>query len=81
MTNLAHYELDELKLIYRVLHRNLMEHIELMDSRLFGELQGMLQSIATHEGVDVTHHKQWDAWLGQTHVPCAIRMDGRQTLN
>ena len=31
----AHFDLSELKLVYRVLHQHLMEHIELMDADFF----------------------------------------------
>lgn len=55
--------LDDLKLVYRVLHAHLDEHEELIDSPIFAELQSLLQKQARTEGVDVTDHAAWDAWL------------------
>lgn len=60
------YALSELKEVYRVLHAALSEHPELMDSVLLEELQRELQERATSEGVDVSLHAQWAAWLGGT---------------
>jgi hypothetical protein len=57
------HDLDDLKLVYRVLHAHLMEHTELMDSALFSELQSHLQSRARSAGVDLADHAQWDRWL------------------
>lgn len=64
MKNLEDYELAELKLIYRILQSQLTEHVELMDSDLLHELQTFLQRQATRDGVDVSMHAQWNAWLG-----------------
>lgn len=58
------YALDELKLVYRVLHAALPENPELMDSLLLEELQRELQERATAAGVDISLHAQWAAWLG-----------------
>jgi hypothetical protein len=58
------YALDELKQVYRVLHAALPENPELMDSALLEELQRELQERAAAEGVDVSLHAQWAAWLG-----------------
>ncbi len=63
MKALSSYAITELKLIYNVLHTNVQTHIELMDSELLSDLQSYLQSTATAEGIDVTHHEQWQAWL------------------
>jgi len=57
------YELADLKLIYRVLHTQLLGHEELVDSRFFHDLQRHLQSAARAEGVDLADHAAWDAWL------------------
>ena len=57
------YPLTELKGIYRVLHTQLPEHPELMDSDLLQDLQRLLQLQASAEDVDVTLHAQWAAWL------------------
>lgn len=55
--------LEDLKLIYRVLHQHVGEHLELLDSPLFNSLQETLQQAAYAEGVDVKDHGQWHAWL------------------
>ncbi len=75
-----HYPLDELKLIYRVLHRHLAEHTELLDARFFDDLQRHLQRKAQAEGVDVADHGAWDAWLGNVPVSCAVRVERRSVL-
>ncbi len=58
------YPISELKTIYRVLHAALPENPELMDSGFLGDLQRCLQKQAAREGVDVSLHAQWAAWLG-----------------
>ena len=63
MTALPDYPLDELKLIYRLLHEALPENPELMDSDLLQDLQRHLQQAASADGVDVSLHAQWAAWL------------------
>lgn len=63
MKPLDNYELTDLKRIYRTLHRQLQEDLELMDSELLLDLQTWLQSKAGAEGVDVSIHAQWSAWL------------------
>jgi hypothetical protein len=75
------YPLDELKLIYRVLHRHLAEHTELLDARFFEDLQRHLHRRAQAEGVDIADHGAWDAWLGNEPVACDVRMQGRTILN
>jgi hypothetical protein len=74
------FEINELKLIYRVLHANLMAHLELMDAEFFSDLQSYLQRRAGADGVDVADHGAWDAWLGQEHTPCEVRVAGRRVL-
>jgi hypothetical protein len=74
--------LDEWKLVYRVLHANLSDHLELMDAQLLSDLQKHLQAEARADGVDVTDHAAWDAWLGNQGAPsCEERMQQRKTLN
>ncbi|MFN7131704.1 MAG: hypothetical protein ACK4N5_06450 [Myxococcales bacterium] len=73
--------LDEMKLVYRVLHAQLASNLELMDSSFFGALQSALQQQAKLEGVDATDHAAWDRWLGNDAAPgCAERVGGRTTL-
>lgn len=73
---------DEMKLIYRVLHANLAQHIELMDSSFLHDLQRALQALARSEGIDATDHGAWDAWLGnEDALPCEERVAGRQVLS
>ena len=81
LSRFARFDLSELKLVYRVLHAHLMEHIELMDADFLSDLQRWLQTIAAQQGVDVADHAQWDAWLGNTVVSCADRVAERRTLS
>ncbi len=63
MKTIADYSITELKLIYNLLHANVSSHFELMDSELLSDLQKHLQNAASREGIDVTHHAHWQAWL------------------
>ena len=54
---------NELKLIYRTLHKNLLQEPALMDSRFLEELQRHLQAVAGSEGIDTSNHAEWDQWL------------------
>ncbi len=62
---------DDLKKVYRVLHQHLLHHPELLDSQFLEELQGWLQSLAQAQGVDISDHGQWDAWLDGEEVVVA----------
>ena len=81
MKTFTTYSTHELKLVYRVLHAQLMEHLELLDSEFFSELQTYLQSTARDEGVDVSDHGAWDAWLGNKATPCEARVLARSAFN
>ncbi len=81
MQHFSHFEVDELKLVYRVLHRNLMQHMELMDSEFLQGLQTWLQFRAGQDGVDIADHSQWDAWLGGTYTSCEERVAQRRVLH
>ena len=63
MKTLDTYAISELKLIYSILHSQVLEHPGLMDSDLLQDLQTFLQSQATKDNVDVSDHGQWDDWL------------------
>lgn len=63
MTNLNDYPLSELKLIYSLLHSQVLEQPALMDSQLLHDLQTFLQSRASQDNVDVSTHSEWAAWL------------------
>ena len=63
MLQFAHFELSELKLVYTTLHAHLLEHVELMDTQFFTDLQSWLQHVATQQGVDVSNHGAWAQWL------------------
>ena len=63
MKTLTDYDLNELKLIYRLLHSRLQDEIDLMDSQLMHDLQRHLQDKARADGVDVSVHAQWATWL------------------
>jgi len=65
MKSLDNYAPSELKLIYSILHSQILEQPGLMDSDLMHDLQTFLQSAATKDGVDVSDHGAWDAWLGK----------------
>ena len=81
MQRFSAFEVDELKLVYRVLHRNLMDNLPLMDTGFLTELQRWLQFRAGRDGVDVADHAQWDAWLGGTHISCEDRVARRRVLS
>lgn len=66
MKNLDAYAMSELKLIYSILHSQVLDHPNLMDSDLLQDLQTFLQSQATQDSVDVSDHGQWDDWLKGT---------------
>ena len=63
MQRFSTFDVDELKLVYRILHQNLMSHMELMDAEFTEVLQTWLQYRAGEDGVDVSEHAQWEAWL------------------
>jgi len=63
MKTLTDYDLNELKLIYRLLHSRLQDEIDLMDSQLMHDLQRHLQEKARADGVDISVHAQWATWL------------------
>ena len=63
MKNLNEYPLAELKVIYSLLHSQIMEQPALMDSDLLQDLQRFLQSQATQDNIDVSTHSEWAAWL------------------
>jgi hypothetical protein len=81
MQPLSHFDAADLKLIYRILHKGLMQNLELMDSDFFERLQGWLQTCARSEGVDVSNHSEWDAWLGNRVVACEDRVADRRILS
>ncbi len=74
------YSVEELKLVYRVLHGHLTEHTELLDSEFFGDLQGFLHRRAVADGVDVGDHGAWDEWLGNAPADCAARAARRSQV-
>jgi len=59
------YSISELKLVYQLLHQQLPQHMELMDGALLHDLQTQLQQHAKNEGVDISLHMEWAAWLEQ----------------
>ena len=81
MNRFAHHDLSELKLVYRVLHQHLMEHLELMDTAFLTDLQRWLQGVAGQQGVDISDHAAWDAWLGGVVVSCEDRVSQRRRLS
>ena len=78
----AAHSVDELKLVYRILHAHLAQHTELMDTHFLIELQNFLHRQAIAEGVDSSDHGAWDAWLGNVDAtPCDERMKRRRQIN
>lgn len=75
------YSINEQKLVYRALHKQLTEMPELMDSELLQDLQNALQRQAQADGIDVADHGAWDAWLGNQPVSCEERMTKRRVLS
>ena len=75
------YSVNELKLVYRILHKNLATNIELMDADFLSDLQSLLQKIAIADGIDIGDHGAWDAWLGNEAISCQIRNENRTQLN
>ena len=56
-------DLFELKLIYRVLHQNLLHEPGLIESEFLQALQSYLQTKARAQGTDTSNHSEWDVWL------------------
>jgi hypothetical protein len=77
---MENYGIEELKLIYRVLHRQLTRNPELIDSHFFEDLQRHLQKQAIFDGVDIADHGAWDAWLGTESTSCSVRMHNRAVI-
>jgi len=63
MKNIDAYPISELKLIYSILHSQVLAKPDLMDSDLLQDIQSFLQSQAHKDSVDVSDHGQWDSWL------------------
>jgi len=63
MKTINDYPVSELKLIYQILHSQIQENFDLMDSSLLQDLQSVLQSLATKDGIDVSLHSDWSSWL------------------
>jgi hypothetical protein len=71
---LNQYDIRELKLVYRTLHRALTTESDLMDSELMADLQEFLHTAAEQSGVDPTDHAALDRWLGNPNaMSCADR--------
>ena len=88
MQRFSVFDVNELRLVSRILHQNLLSNMELMDAEFVEALQTWLQYRAGEDGVDVSNHAQWDAWLrgqppvsesesrGGTVIPLTIGLDG-----
>lgn len=57
------HSLDDLKMVYRILHRNLSHHPNLIESDFLIDLQDFLHRQARADGVDTSIHGDWDKWL------------------
>jgi hypothetical protein len=60
---IAAHSLEELRLVYRALHKELARFPDLLDTHFLIELQNFLQRKAAADGVDMTVHSEWEAWL------------------
>ena len=69
MQRFSVFELDELRLVYRVLHRNLLDEEALMDAEFVHTLQTWLQYRAGEDGVNLADHAAWEAWLNGRLAP------------
>ncbi|MCB9851238.1 MAG: hypothetical protein H6817_11115 [Phycisphaerales bacterium] len=79
---IAAHDLDDLKLVYRVLHEGLADHVELMETAFLLELQDFLHAQAKADGVDVGDHGAWDAWLGNDRATsCERRNAARREID
>jgi hypothetical protein len=67
MKNLTNYPIQELKLIYNLLHTQLPIHTELFDSQLLQDLQTHLVQQAISEGIDMSQDNDWANWLSRVH--------------
>ncbi len=65
MKTFADYPLKEMKLLYTVLHKSVPQHPALMDVKWLFDLQHYLMLQASNEGIDVTLHTEWAAWLAK----------------
>ncbi len=63
MSLLKQFPLEELKLIYQVLHRNLKHEPELWDAMMLEQLQMELMQQASHQGYDTSIHLEWERFL------------------
>jgi len=63
MKTIEQYNLEDLKVIYLLLHENIVTQPALMDSDLLQDLQTYLQQQARQQGIDVSLHAQWSSWL------------------
>jgi len=63
MPELSNYSLPELKLVYQILHGQISTAPALMDTQILEDLQRYLQQQASTDGVDVSLHAEWSAWL------------------
>ena len=53
MQRFSAFEINELKLVYQILHKSLMSNMELMDAEFLQAMQSWLQYRAGQEGVEV----------------------------
>ncbi len=78
---IASHDLNELKLVFRVLHRHLGQHPDLLDTHFLIELQRFLHDQAISDGVDIADHSAWDRWLGNDDAAsCEQRVAQRKQI-
>ena len=81
MQRFSDFDIHELKLVYRILHQNLLSNVALMDAEFLEALQSWLQYRAVQDGVDLSEHAQWDAWLDGKVVSCEERVAQRRVIH
>ncbi len=78
---IASHDLSELKLVFRVLHRHLGQHPDMLDTHFLIELQRFLHDQAINDGVDIADHSAWDRWLGNDDAAsCEQRVAQRKQI-
>ncbi len=63
MKTFKNYPIQELKLIYNLLHAQLPNHPELIDSEFLQDLQRFILQQAEAAGVDIAQPIEWANWL------------------
>lgn len=65
-------DLEDLKVIFRVLSAHLTDHPGLLDTELFVDIRTRLERAARFDGVNAADHVAFGRWLG-----AELALDGR----